>query len=409
MPYTHKYFRRNYTEWGIKNFLEEGVEEPFQLKIGLYLKSLENINNSEQGKRSDKAHSLLNKYKKGSRPDHKVAKMWEKNRSHKHVHINHPSYMKIKNDGNIHEIVGTTSNRTEDLSTMELRKRKPVNYVEDSTLESETDSEYARNKMRKVKKGKKGTCVGKAPLIENDMESNSNSPDADTVNDDKFGEFDGIKQDSGLSDSTESDGDESPCEMIKRNLMNQRIIPNASKSAPTPLISGEKDSESASPLLTSVMREYCEKDSTSKFDPARSHILDLSPTSKIAKEFAPEHWSRLIADRPDVINVTYHRELEPIFDHLFRKQKRLNIRQARTQWKSLRNVKAPEYGEELSYDKGDWEKIIWWIEWAVGRFLDAFESERNPLMQQDCHEREWLGSYLIPIFQGALALDSHFE
>ncbi|CAH1757046.1 7644_t:CDS:2 [Entrophospora sp. SA101] len=24
----------------------------------------------------------------------------------------------------------------------------------------------------------------------------------------------------------------------------------------------------------------------------------------------------------------------------------------------------------------------------------AFESERNPLMQQDCHEREWLGGYL---------------
>ncbi|CAJ0627630.1 2322_t:CDS:2 [Entrophospora sp. SA101] len=29
----------------------------------------------------------------------------------------------------------------------------------------------------------------------------------------------------------------------------------------------------------------------------------------------------------------------------------------------------------------------------------AFESERNPLMQQDCHEREWLGGYLVPIFQ----------
>ncbi|CAG8580298.1 11605_t:CDS:10 [Diversispora eburnea] len=325
--------------------------------------------------------------------------------------------MKIKNNGNIHEIVGTTSSRTEEfdspLSTMELRKRKPINYVEDlnSTLESETDSEFARNKM----KDKKGTCVGKAPLIENDMESNSNSPDTDIVNDDKFDEFDddlGIKQDSGLSDLaesdgdktpcesdlTESDGDKFPCEMVKRNLMNRRIIPNVSKRSLLPLISGEKDSKSVSPLLSSVMREYCGKDSISKFDPAHSYILDLSSTSKIVKEFVPEHWSRFIADRPDVINETYHRELEPILDHLFGKQK-----------KSLRNVKAPEYGGELSYDKGDWEKIIWWIEWAIGRFLDAFESERNLLMQQDCHEREWLGSYLIPIFQGALTLDGHFR
>ncbi|CAJ0827250.1 11107_t:CDS:2 [Entrophospora sp. SA101] len=34
----------------------------------------------------------------------------------------------------------------------------------------------------------------------------------------------------------------------------------------------------------------------------------------------------------------------------------------------------------------------------------AFESERNPLMQQDCHEREWLGGYLVPIFQGDLVI-----
>ncbi|RIA89539.1 hypothetical protein C1645_738560 [Glomus cerebriforme] len=41
--------------------------------------------------------------------------------------------------------------------------------------------------------------------------------------------------------------------------------------------------------------------------------------------------------------------------------------------------------------------------------LSAFESERNPLIQHDCHEREWLGGYLVPIFQGALVLDGRFQ
>ncbi|CAG8762416.1 4904_t:CDS:2, partial [Gigaspora margarita] len=105
----------------------------------------------------------------------------------------------------------------------------------------------------------------------------------------------------------------------------------------------------------------------------------------------------------------------------------LNIQQARAHWESLRNIEAPEYKEELSNqddwrkiiwwiewaigqlfvmrvnaykeelsNQDDWRKIIWWIEWAVGQFLNAFESERNPLMQQICHE-------------SALALDGRFR
>ncbi|CAJ0848421.1 15496_t:CDS:2 [Entrophospora sp. SA101] len=39
----------------------------------------------------------------------------------------------------------------------------------------------------------------------------------------------------------------------------------------------------------------------------------------------------------------------------------------------------------------------------------AFESERNPLMQQDCHEREWLGGYLVPIFQDKSILEERVD
>lgn len=77
---------------------------------------------------------------------------------------------------------------------------------------------------------------------------------------------------------------------------------------------------------------------------------------------------------------------------MFGQKKWLNIQQARAHWESLRNIEAPECKEELS-NQDDWRKIIWWIEWAIGQFLNAFESERNPLMQQICHESECLRNY----------------
>ncbi|RIA79984.1 hypothetical protein C1645_839506 [Glomus cerebriforme] len=49
------------------------------------------------------------------------------------------------------------------------------------------------------------------------------------------------------------------------------------------------DPRDVSSSLISIMEEYCKKDSTSKFDPAHSYILDLISTSKIIKEFTLEH------------------------------------------------------------------------------------------------------------------------
>ncbi|CAG8615660.1 3145_t:CDS:2, partial [Acaulospora morrowiae] len=54
---------RKCTEWNITEFLNESKEETFQLKIGLYLKSLETINDYEQGKRQERAKLLLNDYR----------------------------------------------------------------------------------------------------------------------------------------------------------------------------------------------------------------------------------------------------------------------------------------------------------------------------------------------------------
>ncbi|CAG8557417.1 13114_t:CDS:2 [Acaulospora colombiana] len=90
---------------------------------------------------------------------------------------------------------------------------------------------------------------------------------------------------------SESDGNDSPCEMaIKRRMI-----------------------QNASPSLISIMEKYRVKQTTSKFD----FILDLTPKSKIEGEFEPKLWAELIADRPVIAETEYHKEIESICDHLF--------------------------------------------------------------------------------------------
>ncbi|CAG8483649.1 6295_t:CDS:10 [Ambispora gerdemannii] len=160
--------------------------------------------------------------------------------------------------------------------------------------------------------------------------------------------------------------------------------------------------------IMSVMEKYCKKQTTSKFDLAHSFILDLTSKSKIESDFEPKLWAELIADRPVTAKAGYYKEIESICDHLFgplSKKKQPKLYGSRDKWESLRNLKAPEYNDDFSYEKEDWKKILYWAERAVGPFLDAFESEINPIQQNDCGEREWFGDYIIPIFQGALKLN----
>ncbi|KAG9294151.1 hypothetical protein G9A89_021510 [Geosiphon pyriformis] len=86
-----------------------------------------------------------------------TAKIWEKNSQSKQVHLHKPSFMEIKNSGNIYDgnfIAGTVSDKADPLLTTSkgLRKRKAVSYAEipTSTSESETDSDYMESKKNKV-------------------------------------------------------------------------------------------------------------------------------------------------------------------------------------------------------------------------------------------------------------------
>ncbi|CAG8569117.1 8411_t:CDS:10 [Acaulospora morrowiae] len=189
---------------------------------------------------------------------------------------------------------------------------------------------------------------------------------------------------------TKSDVNESPCEMtVKR-----RMIQNASSSS-----------------LISIMEKYRVKQTTSKFDLAHSYILDLTPKSKIEGEFDPKLWAELIADRPVMAKTEYHKEIESICDHLFGplcKKKQPKLYESRDKWKTLRYLKVPEYNDDFSYYKEEWEKILYWAEHAIVPFLNAFESECNPIQRHNCGEREWFGEYVVPIFKGALRLNTSY-
>ncbi|CAB5352428.1 unnamed protein product [Rhizophagus irregularis] len=90
--------------------------------------------------------------------------------------------------------------------------------------------------------------------------------------------------------------------------------------------------------IMSVMEKYHAKSTMSKYDLMHSLILDLTPCSQIEKKFKPKFWMELIADRP---------------------------RTCKASW---------------IHDK--W-KILYWVEHAIGTFLDAFESEYNLIQQND--------------------------
>ncbi|CAG8600421.1 10643_t:CDS:2 [Diversispora eburnea] len=59
----HKYFNQKYTKWCINEFLKECDEELFQVKIDIYLKSLQNVVEICKGKQREKAQQLLDRYK----------------------------------------------------------------------------------------------------------------------------------------------------------------------------------------------------------------------------------------------------------------------------------------------------------------------------------------------------------
>ncbi|CAG8693554.1 4525_t:CDS:10 [Funneliformis caledonium] len=162
---------------------------------------------------------------------------------------------------------------------------------------------------------------------------------------------------------------------------------------------------SSDSFLLPLLENYRAKETTSLYNPAHSFIIDLSPTSKIKGEFNDKQWTELVGRRPDAVRKIYHHEIEPIISHLF--GQKADLSQARKRWYELRNLATPKYDDSFSYAEVGWEKIKRWVERVTGQFLDAFESLRNPL-QNDCHEREWTGDYIIPLIQGALKLDGSY-
>ncbi|CAG8714363.1 9570_t:CDS:2, partial [Acaulospora morrowiae] len=91
MSNVHEYFKRSYEDWNIREFLEECNVEPLEQKIDCYIKSLQEIvkYGNENGKK--RAQRLLDRYKKGFKPDRQIARSWDNGRHRNNVYIHKPT------------------------------------------------------------------------------------------------------------------------------------------------------------------------------------------------------------------------------------------------------------------------------------------------------------------------------
>ncbi|KAG9301500.1 hypothetical protein G9A89_008352 [Geosiphon pyriformis] len=162
----------------------------------------------------------------------------------------------------------------------------------------------------------------------------------------------------------------------------------------------------SSSSIGSVLEKYCAKRTTSKFDPARSYILDLTPTSKIIKEFTSYQWAKILANRRTGASRYFHeiQQVNKLFGPIGIQRATLTLTLARRRWKELHNLPAPPHDNGFSYSEDQWEKILWWAGRAIGQFHYAFKVVKNPLESQ-CDETEWMGDYIVPLLQGALKLN----
>ncbi|CAJ0642131.1 1874_t:CDS:2, partial [Entrophospora sp. SA101] len=65
--------------------------------------------------------------------------------------------------------------------------------------------------------------------------------------------------------------------------------------------------------ILSKLQEYCKKPTISKYDFAYSHVLELSPTSRIRSEFNNEEWTVMCNDRPNDVNIKYFTEINSAY------------------------------------------------------------------------------------------------
>ncbi|CAG8663389.1 5290_t:CDS:10 [Funneliformis caledonium] len=196
------------------------------------------------------------------------------------------------------------------------------------------------------------------------------------------------KQQPYANTALKADGDNFDSRMKKIKMQKESKEPHSYAPSSRMDICSEycsqQQTSSDSSSLLSVLKKYCTRNPPHYM--TRSFIVDLSLSSKIKGQFSNEDWIKLVKRRPDVsINLIIMKSSLLFLTYLAKK------------WIYYK----------LAKNENDWEKIKRWVERVTGQFLDVFESLRNPL-QNDCHEREWIGDYLVPLIQGVLKLDGNF-
>ncbi|GBC12508.2 C2H2-type zinc finger transcription factor [Rhizophagus irregularis DAOM 181602=DAOM 197198] len=174
----HEYFERKTSEWNIIGFLNECNIETFRRKIYCYLKSLENIANTEEGRRRNKAQQLIKNYNQGQ--DEDLAKEWKNEHEADNepaneptnelsIYVHQPKFIGCANNGgNIYGEISVAEN-IENSSIVMTNKRNQ---------EENLDDEGDRSCKRKRKQGNEDeTEQPRTPKNkhEQDLESSNDS------------------------------------------------------------------------------------------------------------------------------------------------------------------------------------------------------------------------------------------
>ncbi|RUS32611.1 hypothetical protein BC938DRAFT_474912 [Jimgerdemannia flammicorona] len=133
------YFRQSPPkQWNLRRFLDKCDLEPFDTKLRRYVYSLTAIAD-ENSNRSKRAQELLNKYHKGKRPHHRLAREWQKKRR-SYIHFHKPKFsgVSVGKVESIRTINGTTFGTSRMPNPGPSKKRKVDSLFEDETDDNET-------------------------------------------------------------------------------------------------------------------------------------------------------------------------------------------------------------------------------------------------------------------------------
>ncbi|CAG8520937.1 7909_t:CDS:2, partial [Racocetra persica] len=209
----------------IVRFLNEYNIELFDKKIDEYLKSLEKIDREER-MRQKKACQLLDRYRKNSRPDYKIAKSWKKECICKQIHLYQPISETV--NGSINTVnrimngekVGTINKQENPPLRRTPRKISRVIYTENSNKVNNTSKQTYKKISDEDSEVNNDNEIDNE-INEDDNEDNCKDNDENDYEDDDENEDENIDEDDNENKGEDENKDK---KAKKRKKLKKKLI-----------------------------------------------------------------------------------------------------------------------------------------------------------------------------------------